>query len=136
MTHCSFLFFFAHLKGLDPAGPGFDNIGLNRTCAKFVQVLHTDGDDFGIGASIGDADFYANNNSFSQPGVLFKPLGHIKAIYFYFASLFPENKFIGIECDTFESISRFGGFNDGEVGVFCFNTTACFPYALPFVEID
>lgn len=126
--------------GLDPAGPGFANSGLNRTCAQFVQILHTDPDDLGIGRAVGDADFYANKNRFVQPGVVIKQLGHLKAIYYYFASLFPENKFIGVECGNNKVYrkngykhkikSRFGGFNDAKVGIFCFNTQSCFPYAI------
>lgn len=51
-----------YFLGLDAAGPIFDYspIGLNKTCAKFVQVLHTDSGGAGTSLNRGHADFYAN----------------------------------------------------------------------------
>lgn len=57
--------------GLDPAGPLFDaNNPRNRldsTDATYVEVIHSDTRNFGIGAVIGHADFFPNNGS-NQPG--------------------------------------------------------------------
>lgn len=121
--------------GLDPAGPLYDhsNTGLNKSCAQFVQILHTE--PFGFGTSIrrGDADFFANRGSTSQPGCSYIGCSHDKAVYFYFASLFPKHKFYSANCDQYGadqlSESLFGHFNDGKNGVFCFNTNPCFSYA-------
>lgn len=61
--------------GLDPAGPLFDaNNPRNRldsTDADYVEVIHSDTRNFGIGAVIGHADFFPNNGS-NQPGCLSK----------------------------------------------------------------
>lgn len=97
-------------------------------------MLHTTPGLLGTALLRGDADFFANNRSEFQPGCTFKQCGHGKAIYYYFASLFPQNKFIGGDCrllDTTQSTykTKFGQFNDGKNGVFCFDTTPCFPYA-------
>lgn len=131
--------FCFYLTGLDPARPGWIVGGLNRTCARFVQVLHTDSMKFGLSRRMGHADFYVNNNNnFIWFGSSARQ--HVKAIYYYFSSLFSEHKFIGIECiNTFKrqvQQSRFGGFNDGKIGVFCFNTITCFPYAIPMQNIE
>lgn len=129
------------MLGLDPAGPGYDalNIGLNKTCAQFVQVLHTDAGDFGTVFQRGDVDFYANNRSEFQPGCTVKQCGHGKAVDYYYASLFPQLKFIGGDCRLLDVAysaytSLFGEFNDRKYGQFCFQTTPCFPYAQTIVN--
>ncbi|XP_055304651.1 phospholipase A1-like [Sitodiplosis mosellana] len=126
----------SRITGLDPAGPGFDSTknGLNKTCARFVQVLHTNPGELGTNEQRGDLNFYANNKTTTQPGCPFKQCGHAKAIFYYFASLFPQNEFIGVNCEDQDSreadtlISRFGYFTDDIEGNFCFNTTSCFPF--------
>lgn len=102
-------------------------------------MLHTNGGDLGSSKLLGDVDFYANNKSASQPGCPFKQCGHAKAIFYYYASLLPQYEFIGFDCERQHakqsaSFSRFGIFNDGDEGEFCFNTTACFPYMIPLIE--
>lgn len=77
--------------GLDPAGPLFsvrDPTGrLDRTDANYVEVMHTNGPlllvaGAGIGAPIGDADFWPNGGS-SQPGCLTNTCSHGRAVDFY-----------------------------------------------------
>ncbi|XP_031626768.1 pancreatic lipase-related protein 2-like isoform X2 [Contarinia nasturtii] len=124
------------ITGLDPAGPGFDETehGLNKTCARFVQVLHTNPGELGTNKPRGSLNFYANNKTTTQPGCPFKQCGHAKAIFYYFASLFPQYEFIGVDCEQQDSreadtvFSRFGFFTDDIEGSFCFNTTSCFPF--------
>lgn len=105
-----------------------------------MQVLHTNGGDLGSSKLLGDVDFFANNKSTTQPGCPFKQCGHAKAIFYYYASLLPQYEFIGFDCDQQHSqqtasSTRFGIFNDGdELGEFCFNTTACFPYMIPLID--
>lgn len=109
-------------------------IGLNRTNAQFVQVLHTTPGLIGTELNRGDADFYANNRSLLQPGCPIRSCGHAKAVFYYYASLFAEFQFLGVSCGRTNGmnpieISRFGEYNDGKIGQFCFDTTPCFPYA-------
>lgn len=62
--------------GLDPAGPSFEGVRgnarfnserLNKNDARFVQVIHTNGGNFGFRAPIGHVDFFPNGGEF-QPG--------------------------------------------------------------------
>jgi hypothetical protein len=66
----------ARISGLDPAGPFFEKkdikVRLDRTDAKFVDVIHTNADvglglGFGLAESSGHVDFYPNGGQ-SQPG--------------------------------------------------------------------
>lgn len=107
---------------------------MNKSCAQFVQVLHTDPGVIGTKFNRGDADFYPNHQSEYQSGCTADGCNHSKAVFYYFASLFPQFKFIGVSCGkNIDSNSiergRFGEFSDGKTGVFCFETTPCFPYA-------
>lgn len=98
-------------------------------------MLHTNPGELGTNEQRGDLNFYANNKTRTQPGCPFTKCGHAKAIFYYFASLFPQNVFIGVNCEQQDSreadtlITRFGiFFTDEIVGNFCFNTTSCFPF--------
>lgn len=90
-------------------------------------MLHTDPGDIGTSLLRGHADFFANRKSFTQPGCRIKPCGHGKAVFYYYASLFPQNKFIGKNCNNQNSDDTHV-FGEGGRGVFCFRTTPCFPY--------
>ncbi len=52
-------------KGLDPAGPGFENhdelTGLNPTSGDFVDVMHTNTRLKGISRTVGHVDFYPDD---------------------------------------------------------------------------
>ncbi|RZC35443.1 inactive pancreatic lipase-related protein 1-like, partial [Asbolus verrucosus] len=63
------------ITGLDPAGPLFELLeqrdaseSLDKTDALFVDVIHTDSDEYGITKPIGHADFYPNEGTSPQPG--------------------------------------------------------------------
>lgn len=116
-------------SGLDPAGPFFDATkGINYTCARFVQILHTS-TMLGTQQSLGHADFYANKLRGQQPGCMVDTCCHTRATELYFASCFKENVFMGTACDKSFVQSRFGFYNDGKYGCFQFDTSACFGYA-------
>jgi len=65
----------SRITGLDPAGPWFSKYDpvarLNPDCAKFVDVIHTDGDGlaayYGLMTPSGHVDFYPNGGK-NQPG--------------------------------------------------------------------
>ena len=107
---------------------------MNQTCATFVQVLHTDIQRYGTSKLLGDSDFFASERYNNQPGCLHNYCDHTKAIYYYYASIFPQYGFVGRDCDQIctypRCTSRFGLYNDGISGDFCFDVAACFPYAL------
>ncbi|CAH0581124.1 unnamed protein product [Chrysodeixis includens] len=65
----------ARITGLDPARALFEGTlaiqsGLDRTCARFVDILHTDPGGYGTSAATGTVDIWPNysGNSGSQPG--------------------------------------------------------------------
>lgn len=76
-------YFFSHLLvfrstplnsiGLDPAGPLFSTtdpaVRLDPTDARFVDVIHTDADRFGLFQTSGHIDFYPNGG-LNQVGCL------------------------------------------------------------------
>lgn len=125
---------------LDPAGPGYDalNIGLNKSCAQFVQILHTEPNNFGTSYLRGHVDFWANNRSSLQPGCPQNDhCSHRKAVYFYYASLLPQNVFIGTTTacggqqrgNVLKESCIFGPSSNCRNGSFCFDTNECYPYA-------
>lgn len=71
--------------GLDPAGSLFSvNTPAERLAvgdADYVECLHTNGGafGFGIGAPIGDADFFPNGGSV-QPGCILNSCSHLRAV--------------------------------------------------------
>jgi hypothetical protein len=60
------------LTGLDPALPFIDLNDIEKRLdtgdAPFVDVIHTDGDTFGLSVPIGHVDFYPNGGRKTQPG--------------------------------------------------------------------
>ncbi|XP_073949027.1 lipase member H-B-like [Choristoneura fumiferana] len=64
----------ARITGLDPARALFEgtfsNRGLDRTCARFVDIIHTDPGGYGISKPKGTVDFWPNyaGNGGTQPG--------------------------------------------------------------------
>ncbi|XP_043510132.1 pancreatic lipase-related protein 2 [Frieseomelitta varia] len=60
------------ITGLDAAYPLYMNTGKNghltRSDAMFVDVIHTDGGNFGFLSPLGHADFYPNGGTPVQPG--------------------------------------------------------------------
>lgn len=126
--------------GLDPAGPMFTSStpsikqnGLNASCAKFVEVIHTTSS-FGMKEQIGHSDFYANRNQ-TQPGCskYDEPCSHGRAKDLFYASCFDEYKFIGYPCNNLSHsmhVSRFGYFDTKQIhGCYEMKTDACWGYA-------
>lgn len=115
--------------GLDPAGIFFTHpyiinkkYRLDRSDARFVQIVHTAGQSIGSSLSAGHQDFYPNYGISPQPGCthLFVEAAlpgeilcsHYRAVEFFINSLNPENKFIGIKCDSGRSFHKGLCFNN------------------------
>ncbi|CAG9862325.1 unnamed protein product [Phyllotreta striolata] len=123
------------ISGLDPAEPHFAKAGppvrLDRTAAKYVDVIHTDASQFirgglGIVESIGHVDYYPNGGT-DQPGCtsglaqyirdangsffngMKKYLGcnHIRSHEFYLESITsnPQCKFLTVSCPSFQDFT-------------------------------
>lgn len=100
------------IVGLDPAGPFFtvndiDN-RLDPTDARFVSVIHTNSGGFGLGVSMGHADYWPNGG-IRQPGCGWDRLGscaHSRAYSYYAESLSNNSEFIGTKCSTYSNFIK------------------------------
>ncbi|CRK90501.1 CLUMA_CG004131, isoform A [Clunio marinus] len=88
--------------GLDPAGPLFSiNNPAERLAvgdAMYVEGIHTNGGLLaaGIGAPIGNADFFPNGGS-GQPGCWTNTCSHGRAVEYYVESI-RSNRFLAVQC--------------------------------------
>eukprot|EP00918_Siedleckia_nematoides_P026190 GHVU01056481.1.p1 GENE.GHVU01056481.1~~GHVU01056481.1.p1 ORF type:complete len:322 (-),score=24.49 GHVU01056481.1:46-1011(-) len=61
----------ARISAMDPAGPAFEKEDpasrLDRTDAVFVDTIHTDGFELGLGYDVSHSDFYPNKGLSPQP---------------------------------------------------------------------
>jgi pancreatic triacylglycerol lipase len=139
------------ITGLDPAEPFFHDVGplvrLDRTDAKYVDIIHTDAAPFvsDVGLGLYDAtahvDFYPNGG-WNQPGCdepmtnyieqhkgsffwgvqQFLGCNHIRSFQFFTESIVPKCPFVAIACTSYED------FRDGK----CFecdkNGNPCFDF--------
>lgn len=92
--------------GLDPAVPLYSMSNtekrLDRSDAKFVQVIHTSGGKVGFISPIGHADFYPNGG-LVQPGCgadIHGICAHQRA-FEYYAEAIKNGKFEGSLCDSY-----------------------------------
>ncbi|XP_030246146.1 lipase member H-B isoform X2 [Drosophila navojoa] len=144
--------------GLDPAGPLFTlpadvhpKYRLDKTDAKFVQVLHTSGGTLGTSLKCGHADFYPNGGRAPQSNCLMfmnlrdmqntNPIAcsHSAAAIFFRQSMDPQYPFIGYECESYRAYRA--GYCDNNrraifgihsqrwiQGSFYFDTSSSHPY--------
>lgn len=67
------LLIICRVTGLDPAKPFYDgsssNPRIDQTCAKFVDIIHTDPDRYGMATNTGHLDFIVNINTYRETGV-------------------------------------------------------------------
>ncbi|XP_063928485.1 pancreatic lipase-related protein 2-like isoform X1 [Zophobas morio] len=99
------------ITGLDPAGPLFElleerdeSVSLDKSDALFVDVIHTDAEEFGITKPIGHADFYPNEGTSPQPGcnniLTSVSCSHIRSVLFYTESVINEYPFEARRCNV------------------------------------
>lgn len=80
------------ISALDPAGPLFEDyeidVRLDATDANYVDVIHTDGDNFGMEKAAGHVDYYPNGGE-DQPGcgLEFGSCSHGRAPEMYLKSI-------------------------------------------------
>uniref|UniRef100_A0A6P7GIA5 Pancreatic lipase-related protein 3-like isoform X2 n=1 Tax=Diabrotica virgifera virgifera TaxID=50390 RepID=A0A6P7GIA5_DIAVI len=98
------------IVGLDPAGPLFTvkNIDnrLDRSDAKFVQVIHTNGGTLGFRLAMGHAEYFPNEGE-SQPGCRWDMIGtcsHSRAYAYYSESLL--RNFYARRCTDFKHYKK------------------------------
>ncbi|KAJ8983361.1 hypothetical protein NQ317_009274 [Molorchus minor] len=110
-----------YIVGLDPASPLFtkgnlDN-RLDRTDAKFVQIIHTNGGYLGVRNPAGHSDYFPNGGC-AQPGCgydFFKRCSHARAWKFYVESVTSDgNLFVSRRCCSYGRYAS-GFCNDNNV---------------------
>lgn len=93
--------------GLDPARPLYENANastrLDKTDARFVEVIHTNGDGIGLNDAIGHADYYPNGGK-NQPGCgLNFGCSHSRSVAYFAESLDICKRFPARRCDSYEN---------------------------------
>ncbi|KAK3923284.1 Lipoprotein lipase, partial [Frankliniella fusca] len=125
------------ITALDPALPGFNiksltSNHLTQTDATFVDVIHTDGGNYGVQYSTGHADFYPNGGRRLQPGCPPNTraltdddfCSHWRSWRFFAESLDPTmTPFIGVECANYNDFVA-GKCADNAKAVMGYNTPA------------
>ncbi|XP_056155858.1 lipase member H [Lampris incognitus] len=125
------------ITGLDPAGPMFAGATpderLDPSDAKFVDVLHTDMNSFGLQGAHGHIDYYANGG-FDQPGcpkTIFSGKSyfvcdHQRSVFLYLCALNQTCSLTGYPCSTYND------FLDGR----CLQCEAFRPASCPMLGYD
>ncbi|XP_058127007.1 pancreatic triacylglycerol lipase-like [Anopheles ziemanni] len=137
------------ITGLDPAEPLFSDtdplVRLDRSDAKFVDIIHTDGSEWvskgglGMYQPIGHVDFYPNGG-YNQPGCNdpmtkfirkhdesffwgfqeFFGCNHLRCHQFFTDSVLnPQCPFVGIGCSSYAQFLRGECFNCDADGHYC-----------------
>lgn len=95
----------------------FDGIEpVSKFDGDYVQVIHSNGGEFGMLNSTGFADFYPNGGS-DNPGCLVEATGtlfeqhqrmcnHARAWHFYQATVYDPNAFPAISCKSWDDFLR------------------------------
>lgn len=61
------MIFFFRITGLDPANPAIEK-HLDKSCAKLVDIVHTNPGVYGTNKAVGHIDFWPNYGCPVQPG--------------------------------------------------------------------
>ncbi|CRK89447.1 CLUMA_CG003192, isoform A, partial [Clunio marinus] len=141
---------FNTIHGVDPAGPLFNvNDPSTRLAvgdAEYVECIHTDSRNFGIGDAICDADFFPNGGS-NQPGCLTTLCDHGRAFDLFEESL-KANELWGRRCSDANQIpigcTGEGAYMEGEPsnfknnirGIFTLPTNNNSPFGLGRFSIE
>jgi len=119
--------------GLDPAGPLFSVANPNNRLASgdalYVEIIHTDISQLGIGDPIGDVDFYPNGGT-NMPGCLTAICDHDMAVQ-YFVETLNSDRLWGRRCSnlaemTANQCAGFGAAMGGEPSNFRNNLQGIF----------
>jgi len=102
------------IVGLDPAGPLFKKkdakLRLDKSDAKYVEVVHTCGYWLGIYDPIGSTNFYPNHGK-KQSGWrcwldVTGTCSHYRAFKYFAESIYAPVKFDSMACKTFEAMEK------------------------------
>lgn len=96
------------IVGLDPAKPMFKHSDpgrrLSNTDARYVEVIHTNGNSFGFLEPIGTSDYYVNGGM-SQPdcGYIFSNICSHSRAYVYYERAITHRSYGTIKCTTYKN---------------------------------
>lgn len=95
------------LIALDPAFPLFSaadkTMRLDESDAKYVYVIHTNGQQYGVYMPIGHVDFYPNGGRW-QVGCSTSSCSHGRAFEYYAESISSKRGFWAMKCDSPEDL--------------------------------
>ncbi|KAL4716120.1 hypothetical protein ACJJTC_013897 [Scirpophaga incertulas] len=98
------------ITGLDPAGPcfsyAFSDQRLDKTDAKYVDVIHSNRLVQGVIEPLGHADFYLNGGGPGQPGCFMPSCSHLRAAEVYIESIRTPKSFVGVQCRDWEQFQK------------------------------
>ncbi|XP_054010936.1 uncharacterized protein LOC128893753 [Hylaeus anthracinus] len=142
-----------YVVGLDPALPGFENVGpgsrISKKDGKYVMIIHTAGATLGMVAPIGHVDFYPNGG-YTQPGCtvdFIDACSHYRAPKYFAESINSKVGFLGQKCSSYKNFKNrkckskpvaYMGTAEPNFkirGVYYLKTASESPFALPFSRI-
>ncbi|XP_023026087.2 inactive pancreatic lipase-related protein 1 [Leptinotarsa decemlineata] len=113
----------SRIVGLDPAGPLFSLSNkknrLDKSSAKYVEVIHTNGGMLGFNDQLGHSDYYPNGGR-TQPGCgvdLTGSCSHGRS-YEYYAESLSNNRFEARECGSIKDYTS-GKCNNAKRSFMC-----------------
>ena len=102
-------FIIPRIYALDPAGPGFESPviheyfeSIKKTDAAYVQIIHTNGNMYGLTRAAGHSDFFLNGGM-NQPGCLTNTCSHLFAWIAFAQSVSEEGAFVARKCDSYRN---------------------------------
>jgi hypothetical protein len=133
------------ITGLDPAGPCFSyaysDQRLDKTDARYVDVIHSNRLIQGVIEPLGHADFYINGGGPGQPGCFMPSCSHLRAAEVYIESIRKPKSFVGVQCQNWEKFQNntccnadyaILGYGSSTTtrGLYYLRTRSSFPYGL------
>jgi len=135
-------FVISRIYALDPAGPGFETKNnvllpkrydcISKDDAEYVQIMHTNGNRYGVNSSVGHSDFYPNGGM-NQPGCKDDSCSHQFAWIFYQQSVKGEAEFLARECDSYENFEN-GNCDSNEVSFMGYSSNGTLPMGTYFLR--
>ncbi|XP_070503768.1 phospholipase A1-like [Chironomus tepperi] len=120
------------IYALDPAGPDFEYAKfqssfdcISKDDADYVQVIHTNGNKYGVKGPVGHADFYPNGGM-NQPGCKDDSNSHQFAWIFYQQSVREEAGFLARKCDSYDNFQN-GNCENNEISYMGYSSNGTLP---------
>jgi pimeloyl-ACP methyl ester carboxylesterase len=128
-------FIISRIYALDPASPEFEGVyipvtvslkNIEKSDAEYVQIIHTNGNLYGLKNSYGHSDFYPNGGM-SQPECLLNICSHTYARELFQESIRNETRFLARNCDSFENFLE-GNCDSNELSYMGYSSKQTLPF--------